>query len=59
MKWNPTAGAVLLPERVCPWKIDPIEFTNKEKHFIMFNQKRARPDDASSPGFSSFLMDGQ
>ncbi|XVF32690.1 hypothetical protein REPUB_Repub17cG0104500 [Reevesia pubescens] len=58
VKWDPTAGSVLHPERVCPWNIDSIEFTNKKKPFILHPQKRARPSDASSPGFSSLLMDG-
>ncbi|XWS76490.1 hypothetical protein CRYUN_Cryun01aG0180900 [Craigia yunnanensis] len=56
VKWDPTAGAILRPERVCPWNIDPMEFTNKKKPFIQ--QKRARTDDASSLGFSSLLMNG-
>ncbi|XVF21882.1 hypothetical protein REPUB_Repub12eG0127600 [Reevesia pubescens] len=58
VKWDPTAGSTLHPERVCPWKIDLMEFTNKKKLFILNHHKRARTDDASSPGFSSLLMDG-
>ena len=58
MKWDPTAGAILRPERVCPWNIDAMELTNKKKPFILHQQKRPRTDDASSPGFSSLLMNG-
>ncbi|XVE77696.1 hypothetical protein DITRI_Ditri13aG0083800 [Diplodiscus trichospermus] len=60
VKWDPspTAGDILRRERVCPWNIDPMEFTKKKKPFILCQQKRARPDDASSLGFSSLLMDG-
>ncbi|XWS46729.1 hypothetical protein CRYUN_Cryun14cG0093000 [Craigia yunnanensis] len=58
VKWDPTAGAILRPERVCPWNIDPMKFTNRKKPFILHHQKRTHPDDASSPGFSSLLMDG-
>ncbi|XWS31654.1 hypothetical protein CRYUN_Cryun23aG0095000 [Craigia yunnanensis] len=56
VKWDPTASAILRPERVCPWNIDAMEVTNKKKPFILDQQKRARTDDASSPGFSSLLM---
>ncbi|KAK8565447.1 hypothetical protein V6N12_059009 [Hibiscus sabdariffa] len=40
VKWDPTAGATLHPERICPWNID--EFTRKKKPFILHNRKKAR-----------------
>ncbi|GMI66563.1 auxin response factor 1 [Hibiscus trionum] len=58
VKWDPTAGAILLPERVCPWNIEPMEFTKRKKPSILHNRKKARTDDASSPGLSSLLTDG-
>ncbi|XP_007050773.2 PREDICTED: auxin response factor 4 isoform X1 [Theobroma cacao] len=58
VKLDPTSDANFRPERVCPWNIEPIESTNRKKPFILRQQKRARTDDASSPGFSSLLMDG-
>ncbi|XP_022758098.1 auxin response factor 2B-like isoform X2 [Durio zibethinus] len=58
VKWDPTSVAVLHPERLCPWNIDAMEFTNKKKPIILNCPKAARTDDASSPGFSSLLMDG-
>ncbi|XP_017605141.1 auxin response factor 24-like [Gossypium arboreum] len=58
VKWDPAASSVLLPERVCPWSIDLTEFTKKKKTSTLHHQKRARPNNASSPEFSSLLMDG-
>ncbi|XVE73241.1 hypothetical protein DITRI_Ditri11bG0101400 [Diplodiscus trichospermus] len=58
VKWDPTAGAILRPERVSPWNIDPMELTNKKKPFILHQQKRGRTDGASSSGFSNLLMNG-
>ncbi|GMJ01106.1 auxin response factor 1 [Hibiscus trionum] len=55
VKWdNPTLSS-MLPERVCPWRIDPTEHTKKEP-LALHQQKRARPNDASSPEFSISLM---
>ncbi|KAL4361739.1 hypothetical protein GQ457_04G028530 [Hibiscus cannabinus] len=56
VKWDPTAGPTLLPERICPWNID--EFTRKKKPFILHNRKKARADDVSSSGLSSLLTYG-
>ncbi|KAK8693863.1 hypothetical protein V6N13_071430 [Hibiscus sabdariffa] len=56
VKWDPTAGPTLLPERICPWNID--EFTRKKKPFILHNRKKARADDVSSTGLSSLLTYG-
>ncbi|KAK8508847.1 hypothetical protein V6N12_034949 [Hibiscus sabdariffa] len=54
---NPTSSSVL-PERVCPWRIDPTEVTKMKKPLTLHPQKRARPIDASSPEFSGLAMDG-
>ncbi|KAK8576325.1 hypothetical protein V6N13_090799 [Hibiscus sabdariffa] len=48
----------VLPERVCPWRIDPTEVTKMKKPLTLHPQKRARPIDASSPEFSGLAMDG-
>ncbi|OMO77841.1 AUX/IAA protein [Corchorus capsularis] len=49
--------AILRQERVCPWNIEPIGFTNKKKiPYDPRHQKRTRIDGVSSPGFSSLLM---
>ncbi|MBA0877625.1 hypothetical protein Goshw_019196 [Gossypium schwendimanii] len=57
VKWYPTAGENFQPERVCPWNIEPTEFRIKKRPSILHNQKKARTDDVSSPGFSTLLMD--
>ncbi|XP_039048061.1 auxin response factor 2B-like [Hibiscus syriacus] len=59
VKWdNPISNSVL-PERVCPWRIYTTELTTMKKPFALHSQKRARSNDASSPDFSSFLMDAK
>ncbi|KAE8692107.1 Auxin response factor 4 [Hibiscus syriacus] len=57
VQWDPTA-ANLLPERVCPWNIEPMGFTKKKKLSILHNRKKARTDDSSSSMFSSLRTDG-
>ncbi|PPD72016.1 hypothetical protein GOBAR_DD31079 [Gossypium barbadense] len=52
------AGENFHPERVCPWNIEPTEFRIKKRPSILHNQKKARTDDVSSPGFPTLLMDG-
>ncbi|KAL4385610.1 hypothetical protein GQ457_15G022240 [Hibiscus cannabinus] len=58
VKWDNPALSSVLPERVCPWRIDPSELTKKEP-LALHQQKRARLNDASSPEFSSWLMDAK
>ncbi|OMP06594.1 AUX/IAA protein [Corchorus olitorius] len=63
VEWDRTQAAtdaILRQERVCPWNIEPIGFTNKKKiPYDPRHQKRTRIDGASSPGFSSLLMNGR
>ncbi|KAK9017063.1 hypothetical protein V6N11_079549 [Hibiscus sabdariffa] len=58
VKWDNPASSSALPERVCPWRVDPTEVTKMKKPLTLHPQKRARPNDASSPEFSSLPMDG-
>ncbi|KAL4383846.1 hypothetical protein GQ457_15G022300 [Hibiscus cannabinus] len=54
VKWDNPALSSVLPERVCPWRIDPSELTKKEP-LALHQQKRARLNDASSPEFLAGL----
>ncbi|KAE8681609.1 Auxin response factor 2 [Hibiscus syriacus] len=56
-QWDPRTGAILLPERVCPWNVEPMGFT-KKKLYILHNRKKARTDDSPSSEFSSLPTDG-
>lgn len=58
VKWDATTDSITRPARVSPWNIEPIERTHKRPASVQHQQKRLRPNDASSPWFSSLFSNG-
>ncbi|TXG63531.1 hypothetical protein EZV62_010525 [Acer yangbiense] len=58
VKWDDISNTMMCPERVSPWNVELIS-TNKRLASVQHRKKRPCPDDASLPGSSSGVSQGQ
>ncbi|XP_038682072.1 auxin response factor 24-like [Tripterygium wilfordii] len=55
VNWDATSDAVVRPERVSPWDIEPIDFTDITSNSDKLPQKRPRPSDLSTHTLPYFV----
>ncbi|XP_057966281.1 auxin response factor 4-like isoform X2 [Malania oleifera] len=60
VQWDDKSDAPVRPERISPWEVEPIEFTNKNKNHtsILPQPKKPRPLKPSASRFSPMARDG-
>ncbi|KAL5796839.1 hypothetical protein ACOSQ2_001659 [Xanthoceras sorbifolium] len=59
VNWDVISDKIMCPERVSPWNVEQIECTIRKPASVLHHQKRPRPDDASLPGVSHGVLQGQ